>query len=920
MPRAVSGRGQEPRPMQADDILRDYTAHLGEDVLALQGPGSEVYSEGISRLLEQIQSTQSCADVCLICLENIAPNAAVWTCQKSCHVLLHLICAQAWARQQLQSAAALARAAAEQPDLSQGPGPPQGKARLQLWACPKCREEYAAAQAPSEYRCMCGAEVDPVFNPWLLPHTCGAICRRPLQPPCGHSCVLLCHPGPCPPCAAKVAAACYCGKASTERRCAASGWSCKKLCGKRLPCGHRCASICHAGDCKACILTGEYSCPCGAVREKRRCKDREFQCGRVCGKTLGCGRCACEQICHEGPCGDCPRAGMRTCPCGKAAYSDLRCDEEAPTCGGTCGKILACGRHHCADRCHPGECSATCRAMAEKSCACGKTQKLVPCAEPFRCERRCTAMRACGRHACKKRCCNGNHPPCDQVCGRRLRCGNHTDPSACHAGACLPCPLTATVSCACRRTTYSLPCGSEASAKEPSCHQDCSIPRVCHHAGQQPPHRCHFGACPPCLLPCSKRQVCGHVCSVRCHHPPVPPVAAFQPPPPPTSEGIPSARSQKKVHTDAMPASQQVALAVAAAAPVDSLCPPCMVPVAVHCFGQHLSQQRPCSSAAPFCCGVPCGRPLPCGNHACSHPCHPLGEMQGDGVLEGCVPCGLACQRPRSCGHACPLGCHTGDCPPCAAQVQEACHCGRSSVTAICSELEQVRRLPHRGAELQSLLSCGKPCYRQLPGCPHLCEAVCHLGACPASTSCQKEVTVRCACRRKREKRACSAVRMQLAAQNLPSDFDASSAVQLLECDAKCMQIKESKKQKTDLLKAVQASSSPEKVTMPVPAASSPNGHMSDSAIKDKSAKKLSREERQRQRELAALERERAERRRALQRMLLEYGPLMVVLFLGVCLFASLVFWFLMPSKQSEEWVQEMAAEKLRRVGLELEL
>ncbi len=49
---------------------------------------------------------------------------------------------------------------------------------------------------------------------------------------------------------------------------------------------------------------------------------------------------------------------------------------------------------------------------------------------------------------------------------------------------------------------------------------------------------------------------------------------------------------------------------------------------------------------------------------------------------------------------------------------------------------------------------------------------------------------VRCACRRKREKRACSSVRLQLASQNAPADFDASSAVQLLECDAKCMQIK----------------------------------------------------------------------------------------------------------------------------------
>ncbi len=62
-----------------------------------------------------------------------------------------------------------------------------------------------------------------------------------------------------------------------------------------------------------------------------------------------------------------------------------------------------------------------------------------------------------------------------QVCGRRLRCGNHTDPSPCHAGACLPCPLTASVSCACGRTTYSLPCGSEGGAKEPTCDQVSSL-------------------------------------------------------------------------------------------------------------------------------------------------------------------------------------------------------------------------------------------------------------------------------------------------------------------------------------------------------------------------------------------------------------------------------------------------------------
>ena len=91
------------------------------------------------------------------------------------------------------------------PDRSQGPVPSsKTKAAEHVWGCPKCREEYAAAEAPSEYRCMCGAELDPLFNPWLLPHTCGSICRRPLHPHCGHSCFLLCHPGACPPCAAKV--------------------------------------------------------------------------------------------------------------------------------------------------------------------------------------------------------------------------------------------------------------------------------------------------------------------------------------------------------------------------------------------------------------------------------------------------------------------------------------------------------------------------------------------------------------------------------------------------------------------------------------------------------------------------------------------------------------------------------------------
>jgi hypothetical protein len=72
------------------------------------------------------------------------------------------------------------------------------------WGCPKCRSDYGPREVPTEYHCMCGKEVDPPVNPWLLPHTCGETCGRPLRSACGHTCVLLCHPGPCPPCPLQV--------------------------------------------------------------------------------------------------------------------------------------------------------------------------------------------------------------------------------------------------------------------------------------------------------------------------------------------------------------------------------------------------------------------------------------------------------------------------------------------------------------------------------------------------------------------------------------------------------------------------------------------------------------------------------------------------------------------------------------------
>ena len=65
-------------------------------------------------------------------------------------------------------------------------------------------------------------------------------------------------------------------------------------------------------------------------------------------------------------------------------HSELPCDQEAPPCGATCGKMLLCGQHHCQERCHTGPCPATCRLLVDKSCACGLTQRRMPCSQPLR--------------------------------------------------------------------------------------------------------------------------------------------------------------------------------------------------------------------------------------------------------------------------------------------------------------------------------------------------------------------------------------------------------------------------------------------------------------------------------------------------------------------------------------------------------
>lgn len=794
-----------------------------------QAAEDDAFFEGLQRVTEHLLGSTDGMASCLVCLEAIRPTDPTWQCcsgtarpenistgmVSGCFVQLHLPCIQSWARQQLMACQAKAN----------GGSNAAGAQRPAAWGCPKCRREFT--DIPSAYACYCGAVINPPFDPWSAPHSCGEQCAR-ISGPCGHRCSMLCHPGPCPPCPRIIDAACYCGKVTATKRCGRNEYSCGGTCGRARACGHSCAATCHKvghgsryswsgvilfslmggnimtrmlhaiylpslpcilsqGECPPCIVLAPIPCRCGAEGHSLPCYQRGvFQCAKACGKQLSCGQHTCSLVCHSGDCPVCPFAATKTCPCGKVAAPSAVCGGAVPPCGQTCGKVLDCGVHRCEDRCHVGPCTQTCRALVEKTCHCGKTTRTVQCQEMFKCERRCAGMRPCGRHPCKRRCCDGACPPCEEVCNRRLKCGNHRCPAPCHQGPCAPCPLTAKIQCACGKTAYHVPCGREGTAPPPRCQHPCMVPSVCRHAGRQPPHRCHYGPCPgrqgapACSLSCGSQLACGHLCSSPlCHDEPPVAVAEYAPPPPPILPGTELTKRQQ-AQQQAAPAAVQTALAVSArlddAGPSSFLvaCPPCAAVVECRCLGGHVVMPQACSAATPFACDNPCGQELACGHHACTMPCHDL-------KTQACSPCTLPCQVPRECGHACPRACHPDACAACDVTVTKPCHCGKTSVDFPCHQLAGVSP-----AELR----CGKTCLRLLPRCPHFCQEACHEGACPGAVRCEAEVTVRCTCKRLKKKLPCCEVAAMLQRTGGgDGQYDESTSLRLLPCDEECAKL-----------------------------------------------------------------------------------------------------------------------------------
>ncbi|XP_014353942.2 NF-X1-type zinc finger protein NFXL1 [Latimeria chalumnae] len=681
------------------------------------------------------EAFQAGAITCLICIASVKRNQAIWSCS-GCFCIFHIPCIQKWAKDSIF----LMSSPLTDDDF--------GK-KDHSWPCPKCRYEYKQSETPTRYYCYCGKVEDPPLDPWLVPHSCGQVCDKEFKPPCGHRCLLLCHPGPCPPCPKMITVTCYCRKARpVPRRCSAKEWSCQQKCGRMLPCGqHKCENPCHAGNCLPCPRVSKQRCLCGRKMAERLCASPVWQCEQVCGKTLPCGNHTCEQVCHSGPCGDCPRSGSRVCPCGKSKYS-LPCTEDVPTCGDTCDKVLECGLHRCTQRCHRGPCE-TCRQEVEKHCRCGKHTKRMPCHKEYLCESKCAKLRDCQRHQCKRKCCSGTCPPCDQSCGRTLGCRNHKCPSVCHRGNCYPCPETVEVKCNCGHSSLTVPCGRERTTKPPRCKELCSKLTTCHHPSREK-HRCHFGHCPPCRQPCQRViEKCGHFCPAPCH-----------------DEAL---VKQANLHQPAGPWEQpsepefiRVALP----------CPPCQVPIPTECFGKHEVTALPCHAAGQYSCKRPCGRLLSCGNHTCMRECHSVSSVDGVHNKQAgkeCFQCEEGCVKPRpsGCTHLCMLPCHLRDCPPCPQMIRIKCHCKITTLYIECKKLSTADP-----SSKKDICSCKNQCPKEL-SCGHRCKETCHPGDCP--DGCYQKVKVRCPCKRiKKELQCCKVREGQI----------------LVECDAVCEEMK----------------------------------------------------------------------------------------------------------------------------------
>ncbi|KZT70504.1 hypothetical protein DAEQUDRAFT_708602 [Daedalea quercina L-15889] len=355
---------------------------------------------------------------------------------------------------------------------------------------------------------------------WIGRYQCSHPCDRPFD--CGiHRCAKPCHPpsppAPCPN-SPSLVTHCPCGKHSLNpssarhfqpgtklprTACTDPVPTCESICMKPLEgCDHACAVRCHTGPCPPCKIMLVRPCRCGSTTRDIPCFEareggEEILCSRPCGALRACGRHQCARLC-------CPLATLASAAKGKGkgkkhANNDGRILDEAGwhECDLPCGKLLACGNHHCELRDHRGACPSCLRSSFEELiCNCGRTilEPPIPCGTRISCHYPCARPPPpCG------------HPKAQHAC--------HEDPIPCP-----PCPFLASKPCACgKKMVDNVRCSQE----KVSCGTPCGKLLSCgfHHCERL----CHGDDCGSCHANCGKpRRLCLpalHPCTHPCHAP-----------------------------------------------------------------------------------------------------------------------------------------------------------------------------------------------------------------------------------------------------------------------------------------------------------------------------------------------------------------------------------------------------------------
>ncbi|EFY87775.1 hypothetical protein J3459_003979 [Metarhizium acridum] len=318
-----------------------------------------------------------------------------------------------------------------------------------------------------------------------IPH-CEKPCHKKL--PCGHLCASKCHTGDCGFCNETIEIACRCGRTRTRSVCHQGDVQnpmCMRICQANLSCGrHKCGEHCCPGEKKAAERQ--------AARRKHKLPsevtsiEAEHICIKTCGRQLKCGSHECQQICHRGPCANCPEAIFTeiSCDCGRTVlHPPQPCGTRPPDCRFNCLRQPSCGHPSVEHNCHAGDVSCPkCPFLVEKWCACGK-KKLhsQPChLQEAHCGRVCGKKLKCGLHSCKKLChrpgecedANLSGKYCEQACGKTKLFCEHPCQNTCHGqtpcNESSACTAKAVISCPCGIRTQEVKCLASSSNPTPS--------------------------------------------------------------------------------------------------------------------------------------------------------------------------------------------------------------------------------------------------------------------------------------------------------------------------------------------------------------------------------------------------------------------------------------------------------------------